>query len=82
MTKWPADNEGVKCQIGFYYRKMVDWLTIGMSYDQDNKKIVTNCQDGHSDRDDINDIKNDIRTNCFLDDKKSKAEVSGKKAYF
>ena len=56
MTKWPADNKGVKCQIGFYYKRdMVDWLTLSLALD-DNREQNTTCTDGNSQIDTMNSI--------------------------
>ena len=70
------DESIVTGMMGLYYDKdLVDWFTLNMTFNKDDSKITWKCNDGYTSIDHVNDIKQDERINCFIDDSKTSAEL-------
>jgi hypothetical protein len=77
------DESIVTGMMGLYYDKdLVDWFTLRMTFNNDASKITWKCDDGHSTIVHVNEIEQDERINCFIDDSKTTAELYDSKGQF
>ena len=83
ISRWIDGQANITGKMGLYYDKeLVDWYTLQLFYNKAENKVTWDCDDGHSSIDQINEIKQDFRINCFVNESSIQGEIFGDKAYF
>ena len=78
---WQHDKDKVSFRFGIYTeRTRVDWILIDVFRDA-NGKASFNCSDGHSPVKKMNNIEEDNRINCFINETRSKVTEKDGKLY-